>query len=81
MPLRPFLSPDQVGDVPLPDILTAIERELALRDRVYPHLVRSGRMTQVEAERHYTGMVGARRNRTTSDLPRLRVVGQGVGHG
>lgn len=61
MPLSPFLSPDQIGPVPLPDVLKAIERELALRDRVYPSLVRSGRMTQADAERHYAGMVGARR--------------------
>lgn len=61
MPMAPFVSPDQIGPVPLPDVRRAVERELALRDRVYPHLVQSGRMSQAEAERHYAGMVGARR--------------------
>lgn len=69
MPPRPLLTPDQVGAIPLPDVLRAVERELALRDRVSPHLVRAGRMTPAEAERHDAdpgsgpgqAMVGARR--------------------
>lgn len=61
MPPRPFLSSDQIGPVSLPDVLKAVERELALRDRLYPSLVASGKLSQVDAERHYAGMVGARR--------------------
>lgn len=36
--------------VPLSDMIACVEREIAMRERVYPRWVESGRMTQDKAD-------------------------------
>lgn len=44
--------------VPLADQIREVERELALRGRVYPFQVKTGKMDQAEADRHMAAMEG-----------------------
>ena len=41
-----------IADVPLPDQIAEIRREIEMRNRTYPRLLASGRMVPREAERH-----------------------------
>ncbi|ADD28742.1 hypothetical protein [Meiothermus ruber] len=45
----------------LAQVLQEIDRELALRRRVYNQLVRKGKMHYSDAEQHYLRMLAARR--------------------
>ena len=44
--------------VPLQDQIAEVRRELALRDRVYPHMVASGKLSEEEAADHKGRMQG-----------------------
>lgn len=44
--------------IPLVDQIAEVRRELALRDRVYPHMVASGKLDQEEADQHKARMQG-----------------------
>ena len=57
----PFLDHDQIDAVALTDALAAIDQELQMRDRVYPHLITARWLSEREAARRYRGLVGARR--------------------
>ncbi len=49
--------PDLFFDaVPLSDQIAEVERELALRQRVYPNFVSAGRLTQERADRQKSVM-------------------------
>lgn len=44
--------------VPLADQIAEVRRELALRDRVYPHMVASGKVSEEEAAAQTARMQG-----------------------
>lgn len=48
-----------MSDIPLSEQIAEVKRELALRERVYPGFVKSGRMKQAEADQHYARMKAA----------------------
>jgi hypothetical protein len=45
-----------MGSISLAEQIRCIERELGLRQRVYPRLIKSGRMLEAEAERQMAAM-------------------------
>jgi len=45
--------------VPLQQQIDEINRELAMRTNVYPHLVASGKLTSLQAIRQNEGLMGA----------------------
>lgn len=45
-----------VNDVRLADQIACVEREITLRERVYPRWVETGRMTEAQAEREILSM-------------------------
>lgn len=51
------LFPESLPQVPLADQIACVERELAMRRRVYPGWVANGRMQIVTAELEITRMV------------------------
>lgn len=44
--------------IPLDEQLAAVEREIRLRERVYPRWIESGKMTQARADREIAAMQG-----------------------
>lgn len=46
--------------IPLNDQIACLDREIALRQRVYPHLVATGKMTEVKAQYELVAMEAVR---------------------
>lgn len=42
--------------IPLADQIAEVKREIALRDRVYPHMIASGKLSEEEAALHRARM-------------------------
>jgi hypothetical protein len=55
----PDLFGTTLAPVPLPAQIACIEREIAMRERVYPNWVASGRMSQAKADAELLAMRAA----------------------
>lgn len=66
--------PTQLLAPTLDEQITCVEREIAMRERVYPAWVRNGRMTQQKADREVETMraVASTLHRVNADLAAVK---------
>jgi hypothetical protein len=52
-----LIAPPNAADVPLTDQISEVQREIAMRRKVFPHWVQIKKMTQADSDRHMLRMI------------------------
>lgn len=53
-----LIAPPNAADVPIELQISEVQREIAMRRKVYPHWVAVKKMTQADSDRHMARMIG-----------------------